>query len=355
MTLQFDNCAKDNKNLTMLAFCGWLVTIGWFAEIQMYFLPQGHTHEDVDQMFSVLEKHMQTYAYPTLQKLFTAIPSIYTDASTRPTNEMMSYCIEWDLFFKPHIAKITGHSEPHAFCIKKNLQHGNAQLLFKSYDSQEKNWQGHEKMQEGICIFDSFPSGEPTIMKPKAIEQKVIADVRAIIKNWNDATDCEWWKSILDSNGASLTSQCTIASFSNVPNFVNVNIERSNDQLDSTTTSIANRVQSLESRNAAVHSEKFGSPALPLKVGDHVAVYITSQLEFGIGICRKTGLSKNNIEHVEVQMYSQQGAGPDAIFRISAVTSVLPYFQIIMHSNNIFTSKKRLKANVYKSIMEKCE
>ena len=56
--LQADNCYAKNKNQFMLAFLSMLVLCGVFREIYLYFLPSGHTHEDVDQMFSVFRKEL---------------------------------------------------------------------------------------------------------------------------------------------------------------------------------------------------------------------------------------------------------------------------------------------------------
>ena len=50
--LQFDNCSRENKNKYMLAYCNWLLANGVFRDIHISFLPVGHTHEDIDQMFS---------------------------------------------------------------------------------------------------------------------------------------------------------------------------------------------------------------------------------------------------------------------------------------------------------------
>ncbi|ELR15619.1 uncharacterized protein ACA1_377230 [Acanthamoeba castellanii str. Neff] len=50
--LQFDNCSWENKNKYMLAYCHWLVFNKVFQSITISFLPVGHTHEDIDQMFS---------------------------------------------------------------------------------------------------------------------------------------------------------------------------------------------------------------------------------------------------------------------------------------------------------------
>ena len=59
--LQLDNCSKQNKSQYLIAYLGLLV--GWdvFEEVILSFLPVGHTHEDIDQLFSriaiFLRKH----------------------------------------------------------------------------------------------------------------------------------------------------------------------------------------------------------------------------------------------------------------------------------------------------------
>jgi hypothetical protein len=50
--LQLDNTTKQNKGRYVLAFLALLVEHGIFERIYVCFLPVGHTHEDIDQMFS---------------------------------------------------------------------------------------------------------------------------------------------------------------------------------------------------------------------------------------------------------------------------------------------------------------
>jgi len=50
--LQMDNTAKDNKNHYLLGFCGMLLAEGVFREVRVFFLPVGHTHQEIDQTFS---------------------------------------------------------------------------------------------------------------------------------------------------------------------------------------------------------------------------------------------------------------------------------------------------------------
>jgi hypothetical protein len=49
--LQFDNAA-DNKNKYVLSYLNHLVHRNIFSQIELSFLPVGHTHEDIDQMWS---------------------------------------------------------------------------------------------------------------------------------------------------------------------------------------------------------------------------------------------------------------------------------------------------------------
>ena len=50
--LQLDNCSKQNKSQYLIAYLGLLVAWGVFDEVILSFLPVGHTHEDIDQLFS---------------------------------------------------------------------------------------------------------------------------------------------------------------------------------------------------------------------------------------------------------------------------------------------------------------
>lgn len=52
--LQLDNCSGENKNRFFLTFLALLVQLGVFDRIKLNFLQVGHTHEDIDQLFSRL-------------------------------------------------------------------------------------------------------------------------------------------------------------------------------------------------------------------------------------------------------------------------------------------------------------
>ena len=54
LRIRADNCSRENKNKYMFRFCATLVALGHFREVQLSFLIVGHTHEDIDQRFSII-------------------------------------------------------------------------------------------------------------------------------------------------------------------------------------------------------------------------------------------------------------------------------------------------------------
>ena len=75
--LQLDG-AGDNKNKTVLAMLGMLIALRVFNKIKLSFLPVGHTHEDIDQMFSRFAEHLRGELCPTVDKLADLLAGAFT-------------------------------------------------------------------------------------------------------------------------------------------------------------------------------------------------------------------------------------------------------------------------------------
>ena len=52
-----DNCWRENKNKYVLSYLSYLVQCDVFKHIYINFMAVGHTHNDVDQLFSVLSRY----------------------------------------------------------------------------------------------------------------------------------------------------------------------------------------------------------------------------------------------------------------------------------------------------------
>lgn len=60
--IQLDNTCRENKNQYVLCFFAAMVQLGLFTEIQLGFLMVGHTHEDIDQLFSCVSRHLNRHS-----------------------------------------------------------------------------------------------------------------------------------------------------------------------------------------------------------------------------------------------------------------------------------------------------
>lgn len=79
MFIQVDNCTRENKNKYFLSYLESLVARGVFQSVQVSFLPVGHTHEDIDQSFSVITRHLKHKAAHTLSELHSEMAKAFHD------------------------------------------------------------------------------------------------------------------------------------------------------------------------------------------------------------------------------------------------------------------------------------
>ncbi|KAI8517519.1 hypothetical protein Bbelb_035360 [Branchiostoma belcheri] len=76
--LQLDNSVKECKNNYIIAFAAWLVHLRIFRKVKLCYLMNGHTHEDVDQMFSRFSTHLERKDAPTIPELLQQLSNAYT-------------------------------------------------------------------------------------------------------------------------------------------------------------------------------------------------------------------------------------------------------------------------------------
>jgi hypothetical protein len=83
--LQLDNTCKQNKNKFLMGILGYLVLVGVADKFIVSFLPVGHTHEDIDQLFSRLVIALMCRDARSVQELMEIIQSAYSDKQGRHT------------------------------------------------------------------------------------------------------------------------------------------------------------------------------------------------------------------------------------------------------------------------------
>ena len=140
--LQMDNCWRENKNQYMFTFLALLVKLGMFGKIKVNFDLVGHTHEDVDQMFQVLNSVLKRETVATIEKLIELVTSgIKSNKHSIPyscgTVDSVGLWKEW---FAPLNPSFHNHTFPHCFkvysctlnlcaCIQKSFSDSSYQLI----------------------------------------------------------------------------------------------------------------------------------------------------------------------------------------------------------------------------------
>lgn len=118
MTFQFDNCG-ENKNKEMYAYASLLVERGYLDCININFLIVGHTHDSLDQIFSVLSKKIKNSIILTIPALHELYSKAHSNFHDRPLHVLQLEVVhDWCEFFKPFLNdRISRYSIPHRFKV----------------------------------------------------------------------------------------------------------------------------------------------------------------------------------------------------------------------------------------------
>ena len=155
--LQLDNTSKENKNKWTLAFCSWLIKIGWFYEVVISFLPPGHTHVDIDQMFSTYSIWLLRHSLEFITSLVPHLQDAYK--TNIPGGCFLPVVYNWKGFFAPHLRDLLGISQPHVFLLRKQLN-DDVGIKFKKWHTTNDVWVGPgHNTEQWLSLMISYPSG----------------------------------------------------------------------------------------------------------------------------------------------------------------------------------------------------
>ncbi|ELR24081.1 uncharacterized protein ACA1_152400 [Acanthamoeba castellanii str. Neff] len=126
----FDNCSQENKNKYMLAYCHWLVFNKVFQSITISFLPAGHTHEGINQMFSTFVIGMKYNPWVlTVEAFKQGLQDWYSAPHLRPEPIFLLECWSIKSWMDPYICGVQGTSRPHVFCFSCHEEDLNTTIL----------------------------------------------------------------------------------------------------------------------------------------------------------------------------------------------------------------------------------
>ena len=165
--VQGDN-ASDNKCWTLLLFFAMLVHHGYTNDVYFSFLIVGHTHEDIDQVFSILSRFLKGIGRVVDPVQFDA--DLKAAMGDRPAHfENMWSVFDWINFLKPSLrtptpvgiqhAKVGNETlVPHTFWIHKRSRDGCVVLHYK------------ELSADAVWLPPLVPNASPLLTDPDGIE-----------------------------------------------------------------------------------------------------------------------------------------------------------------------------------------
>ena len=150
----------------------------------------GHTHENIDQMFSCVARRLAKNDAHTLEALKEQIKVSYTPPVLV---EELSSLFEIKAWMENSINNISGHVHQHVFKIQNN--NGNSKLFYKKW-STSPVW----LPDGGISLISTIPRGVPKLVKPNTLGgmslDKLEMDLPKYTMKLKDS-EMVWWREFI--------------------------------------------------------------------------------------------------------------------------------------------------------------
>ena len=176
LTVNADNCWRENKNVLVFSFLSALVQLNIFQEVTMEFLLVGHTGNQCDQLFSILTQEFKA-EIRTVEELITKIKNAPIIPKAKVHH--LFYIYDWKQFISPNLTEkgLKNHSHYNSFQFK--LDNGVVNLRAKKFP-QNSEWHP----EEGIQLLKDDINYEPVAPAEFREEdlnlEKVLTDLRKI-------------------------------------------------------------------------------------------------------------------------------------------------------------------------------
>ena len=176
--VQLDNTTKQCKGKYVMGFCAFLVHYNVFQQIIVGHLPVGHTHEDIDQLFSRLAVYLRFNDALSREAMAECCKKAYIGKDGRaPTVEHWETVGNISGWFKGKLGKIPRVTKYHQFRLQRStLKPGEIWLQAREWpgDDATKPWSWELDLQPYVKIFtDEVPdmledyAAIPSMMRPK--------------------------------------------------------------------------------------------------------------------------------------------------------------------------------------------
>ena len=158
--LQLDNTVRQCKSRYLMGWLGLLVHWRVFQDVYVSFLPKGHTHEDIDQLFSQLAMWFRKHDAPSILGFEAALRSAITCEDRAPTNirtlDRVANIRDW---IAPLLVNLKGITlDKHQFRLTRiNGDHGcSVRIMTRNWIARQGHnaWGGFQTYQYHSALFN---------------------------------------------------------------------------------------------------------------------------------------------------------------------------------------------------------
>lgn len=172
--IETDNCSRDLKNQYLFSFYWSLVDLGIFEQVIVSHMPVGHTHGEVDQIFSMFASHLRKLEIPTFEKLLIELKKIKIKSVPIIVKEM-EYATDFVKRIVPSLLNIDGHRSFFQFMFRKENE---KTKMYVKADMLDNAWQ----FGDGIKLFETLPDLKNLTIAPFRTESEYSEIFKSV---WN--------------------------------------------------------------------------------------------------------------------------------------------------------------------------
>ena len=160
--LQLDNTTRQCKNRYVLGWLAYLVQIGLFDEVYVSFLPKGHTHEDIDQMFSRIAKYLRGHDCLSPRAFTDIVQCAYKYNGKPAKTEHLTHVANISDWLDEHIVDLELITQWHQFWIRAqgSAQDRKIRLRVREWiatGDERSAWLGLKKFEHDSAVLKETP------------------------------------------------------------------------------------------------------------------------------------------------------------------------------------------------------
>lgn len=161
--IQLDN-VSSNKSIFIIAYCALLVKQGVFRKVKLNYLIVGHTHENIDQMFSRFSVALRRVNVWDIDHLMEVARTCFKDGLS-PKCQLIDEVHDIKSWMKGCYNDVRDVSYQHCFKI---FPGSNGEIL-----AQAKRYSFDPKWlpEQPVIVLKSLPHGSPSFVTPKSIRE----------------------------------------------------------------------------------------------------------------------------------------------------------------------------------------